>query len=384
MLDVMRTPPVRISVLLSVLVLALVAPAHGQVRTPEDHVDDAVAAARGLYFTGPFVHGRGAEGIIHLLQLSRLDTAVLDFKDATGRVHHDTAIADLDAQESGMYGDARQLLADLRAAGIRTVARIVCFNDPVLAVNDPDRAILDGRPRREGRVWESWGTGGAWLDPWDPQNQELVIQLAEEAEALGFDEVQLDYIRFPVDDAREWAVYPDERPGLTRAELLHDVLARMDARIDIPIGVDVFGIQAYHAGDRAGLGQDLALWTDHVDVFCPMLYLNSMTDWEVGTEDRGRRLVERGVRNLRERLGPGPIIRPFLQAFEAGADEWNTRFIAQQIRGARRGGADGFLFWNPGSDYWMVQRAMVGPARSLSPFPVPEDRREARTTAVGG
>lgn len=376
--------PARLLAPVSLLFAALAVPAHGQVEGPEDHVDDAFAAARGLYFTGPFIEGRGAEGIIELLQLSRLNTAVLDLKDATGRVHHDTHIPDLEAQESGMLANGRQLLADLHAAGIRSVARIVCFNDPVLSVSHPERAILDGRPRREGRVWESWGTGGGWLDPWNPDNQELVIQLAEEAEALGFDEVQLDYIRFPVDDAREWAVYPHARDGIERAELLHDLLGRMDARIDIPIGVDVFGIQAYHAGDRSGLGQDLELWSDHVDVYCPMLYLNSMRDWEVGTEERGRRLVERGVRALRERLGPGPVIRPFLQAFEEGADEWSTAFIAQQIRGARRGGADGFLFWNPGAEYWMVQRAMVGPARSLSPFPVPEDRREARTSMTGG
>ena len=65
-------------------------------------------------------------------------------------------------------------------------------------------------------------------------------------------------------------------------------------------------------------------------------------------------------------------------------DSWSTAFIADQIRGARRGGADGFLFWHPGSSYGMVQRAMVGAARSLSPFPIPEDRREARTSLTGG
>lgn len=380
----MRSTTLRLSALLSTTMLFVGVPAHGQVDAPEDHVTEAVASATGLYFTGPFIRGRGAAGIVELLQLSHMDTAVIDLKDATGRVHHDTAIADLEAQESGMLGDARALLSELRAEGVRSVARIVCFNDPVLASSHPERAILDGRPRREGDVWTSWGTGGAWLDPFNPANHDLVIQLAEEAEALGFDEVQLDYIRFPVDDARDWAVYPHERTDVSRSELLHQLLTRMDATLDIPIGVDVFGIQAYWEGDRSGLGQDLELWSDVVDVFCPMLYLNSMTAWEVGTEERGRRLVERGVRSLRERLGHGPVIRPFLQAFEAGADEWSTTFIAQQIRGARRGGADGFLFWNPGAEYRMVQRAMVGPARSLSPFPVPEDRREARTSLTGG
>ena len=358
-------------------------PVRSQVDVPEDSLDERTQTATGLYFTGPYIAGRGAEGMIELLRLSRMDTAVIDLKDATGRVHHDTAIPELEAQESGMFGDGPALLRALRDAGVHTVARIVCFNDPVLAPALPDRAIIDSRERFHGRVWTSWGTGGAWLDPWDQANQDMVIALAEEAEQLGFDEVQLDYIRFPVDDAREWALYPDERAGTTRSELLHDLLARMDAAIDIPIGVDVFGIQAFNPGDGSDLGQDLELWTDHVEIFTPMLYLHSMSDWEVGEEDRARRLVSRGVRLLRERIGERPIIRPFLQAFEAGADHWDRDFIAEQIRGARRGGADGFLFWNAGSSYGMVQRTMVREARSLSPFPIPDERAGARSLFGG-
>jgi hypothetical protein len=142
---------------------ASILPAHGQVTVP-DRMTESVASATGLYFTGPFVEGRGSAGIIELLRNSRMDTAVIDLKDATGRVHHDTAIPELEASETGMMGDARTLLRELHDAGIRSVARIVCFNDPLLAPNVPDRAILDSRERFHGRVWTSWGTGGAWLD----------------------------------------------------------------------------------------------------------------------------------------------------------------------------------------------------------------------------
>jgi hypothetical protein len=68
------------------------------------------------------------------------------------------------------------------------------------------------------------------------------------------------------------------------------------------------------------------------------------------------------------------VIRPFLQAFEQGADEYNEEFIAEQLRGARRGGADGYLFWNPGSVFSMVRRAVAlhGPAHWLRTFPLHE------------
>ena len=386
----------RIAALLPALALALLAavtvpadaqPPRGGQRggAVHDELSPRVQGSTGLYITGPFIRGRGAAGLIRTLRAAHMDTAVIDFKDAQGRVHHDSSIPELQDQETGMLGDTAQLIRDLHAANIHTIARIVCFNDPVLPDRFPDRAILDLRAHRRGRTrtWTSWGTGSPWLDPWDPQNHDLVIALSREAEALGFDEIQLDYIRFPVDDGIPFAHYPDERTDVRRRDLLHGLLARIDEAVSIPLGVDVFGIQAYWAGDESGLGQDLELWTDHVDVFTPMLYLNAMTEWEVGTPNRAQRLVQIGIQRMRERMGPTPVIRPFLQAFEQGSEDWGPRFIANQIRGARQGGADGFLFWHPGSNYGTVMRAMQGPAHSLAPFPIPEERTRARS-ALGG
>lgn len=369
----------------ALFLLASLVPPAGAQRAGDDPVSSRVQGATGLYITGPYVRIHGADGVAGILRSSRMDTAVIDLKDATGRVNHDTAIPELEEQQSGLLGDTRQLVTTLRAEGIHTVARIVCFSDPVMAHRFPDRAILDVRAQRRGRtrVWTSWGTGGAWLDPWDTRNHDMIIALAREAEALGFEEIQLDYIRFPVDEGIDLAHYPHERTDVLRRDMLHAFLGRLDDAIRIPISVDVFGIQAYWEGDTSGLGQDLALWVDHVDVFTPMLYLNSMRNWERGSRDRARRLVQIGIQRLRERLGPRPIIRPFLQAFEQESEDWGPRFIANQIRGARGGGADGFLFWHPGSNYGVVQRAMQGPARSLSPFPIPDERVQPRE-AFGG
>jgi hypothetical protein len=344
-----------------------------------DHLSLRVQRATGLYVTGPFVRMRGAEGIVRMLRAARMDTAVIDFKDGQGRVTFDSSIPELAASESGHIDDPAALVRALHAEHIHVIGRIVCFSDRLLAVREPDRAILDNRPRRAGQPWVSWGTGGAWLNPWDERNLDLIVRLADEVESFGVDEIQLDYIRFPVDDGVELATYPHERTDITRAQHLHGLLSRLDDHLAVPLGADVFGIQAFWEGDRSGLGQDLALWADHVDVFSPMLYLNAMLDWERGTPNRARRLVQVGVSRLRERIGPRPVIRPFLQGFENGVgDDWGPHFIADQIRGARAGGADGYLFWNPGSMFGMVQRAMQGPARGLSPFPIPGERENAR------
>jgi hypothetical protein len=124
-------------------------------------------------------------------------------------------------------------------------------------------------------------------------------------------------------------------------------------------------------GDPAGLGQSLEDWIPHVEIFSPMLYVNGMQQWVRGGAFRAQRLVYAAVSTLRARLGYGPVIRPFLQGFRQGADHYDGPFIAEQIRGARDAGADGFLFWHPGSSYSVVQ-AGAGQARALMPFLFPE------------
>src|SRR5690606_12954553 len=101
--------------------------------------------------------------------------------------------------------------------------------------------------------------------------------------------------------------------------------------------------------------------------------VNSMRNWRRGEPNRAYSLIYDGVRLLRERIGPRPVIRPFLQAFSRGADHFDPDFIAQQIRGARQGRADGILFWHPGHSYGMVRRAMRTRARGLVPFPIAEE-----------
>jgi hypothetical protein len=360
--------------------LALALP-NASLAQDDTHYDDVISPrvqhANALYISGPFARAGSAE-IARFLRAARMDAAIIDFKDGQGRLTYDSALPEFAEQESIFIQDPAALVRELQAEGIHVIGRMVCFNDRVLSVRDPSRAILDNRPNHEGETWTSWGTGGGWLNPWDERNHELLLRLADEIESFGVDEIQLDYIRFPVDEGVRFASYAYEQNNISRAEWLHGFLRRMDGRVAVPLAADVFGLAAYRDGDASGLGQDLELWADVIDVFCPMLYMNAMTDWNRGRPNRARNLVQYGVSRLRERIGPRPVIRPFLQGFENGAEDWSPDFIAEQIRGARLGGADGFMFWNPGSNFGMVQRAMQGRARNLIPFVIPEERVASR------
>ncbi|MAC29715.1 MAG: hypothetical protein CMN31_10235 [Sandaracinus sp.] len=353
---------------------------HEQAADEDDALWDPVSPegqrAMGMYFPGNYFRRHDAQDVIDLAGWTRTNAAVIDLKDGSGRVTYETDIEILQDSVVNYLGDAAGLIRTLKEAGIYTIARVTCFADPKLPERHPERAILHFR---RNEPWVSWGTGGTWLDPYNRDNHAMIEALAREAEELGFDEVQLDYVRFPVDEGVQYARYPGE-DDTTRPDLLIELLRRIDRAIHIPLSVDVFGLAAYREGDPSGLGQDLEAWVDYVEIYSPMLYINAMRTWQVGRPDRARYLVESGVMRLRERLGPRPIIRPYLQAFARGAghEGFNPRFIARQIFGAGRGGSDGFLMWHPGARYSMFRRAMQGPARRFTPFELDEELVESR------
>lgn len=344
-------------------------PAPAPVRAAEPSTTELSPtgrAARGIYMNSFAMRRTSVRSLVRDMRRLRMDAVVIDVKDSNGHVAIDTQVPVLRAQ-SPARRRIRHLgakLAELKAAGIYTIARVVCFADNQLPRRRPDLAV---RRQHSRAPWVSAGTGGTWLDPHNEENHAMLLALALEVQALGFDELQLDYVRFPVDDATAWAVFPAEGQR-SRVDSLVSLLQRLDAGLRIPISVDVFGLAAYREGDPAGLGQDLLRWAEHVEVISPMLYLNAMRSWQVGNPQRARNLVQNGVHALRQRVGEQVVIRPYLQAFSEGADEYNPRFIAAQIRGARSGGSDGFLFWNTTSRYVMLQQSARRIAE-LHPFP---------------
>ena len=152
--------------------------------TGADRLNDPVSEqgqhARGLYFNAPMQARLGAAGVIRSVRAAGMNAAVLDFKDGEGRVSWDTQIPSLQPQKHKFISDRPAFVRELQAAGIYVIARVVCFSDPYLPRNEPDRAIMDNRPNKAGVVWASWGHRNTWLDPYNPKNHDLVVEMAKE------------------------------------------------------------------------------------------------------------------------------------------------------------------------------------------------------------
>src|SRR5688500_10367665 len=147
---------------------------------------------RGVYVRGVTAGSSKFGDLLDHLVSRKLNAIVLDVKDYDGPLTFPSRVPL--AIEAGATKNApmRSYSAAVRAAhekGIRVIARISCFEDELMARTHPRMAV---RAKHGGRY------RNGWLDPKNPEAQGYVIDLVKEAIDNGADEIQLDYVRYPV------------------------------------------------------------------------------------------------------------------------------------------------------------------------------------------
>lgn len=293
----------------------------------------------GVYLTA-YAAGqpRSFESILDRLVAHGLDTVVVDVKNNQGEVCYGSSV-EL-AQQAGAVTPLLDLAAVVRAVharGMYAIARQVVFYDPLLA----RRLGLPSTP---------------WVPPTVEEAIAYNLALAAEVERAGFDEIQFDYLRFPDDGP----IGPDYS---ARCQAVEGFLARARAELTVPLSVDVYGrvMFPWNARRIDPIGQHLEGVGRWVDVVSPMLYPSHYPEREFKDDPYGT--VRRGIEEGRARIATP--LRPYLQAFEMALPAGMTlaAYIVAQIEGAEAGGASGYLFWNPRSEYTALWEALGSRAR---------------------
>ncbi len=100
--------------------------------------------------------------------------------------------------------------------------------------------------------------------------------------------------------------------------------------------------------DDQGLGQRPEELSHHVDALSPMIYPSHYSPGWLGFSDPNDHPYEvtaRAIDDALERMAPGAILRPWLQAFW-----WSSSQIRSAIRAAEDRGL-GWILWNVGSNF---------------------------------
>ncbi len=102
-----------------------------------------------------------------------------------------------------LFKDIEAFISLMKSKNIYTIARVVTFKDELQACNNFEYAI-----KNKNNELSRDNDKMAWIDPFDKRGHEYTIEIAEDAAAVGFDEINFDYIRFPSDGNMQDIAFP--------------------------------------------------------------------------------------------------------------------------------------------------------------------------------
>ncbi|KKS84478.1 MAG: hypothetical protein UV60_C0020G0008 [Parcubacteria group bacterium GW2011_GWA2_43_11] len=343
--------------------------------------------------------------LVKLIDETELNAVIIDIKDYTGKLAFDTDHPELKNSVSDQCGarDIKTFIEMLHSKGIYVMGRITVFQDPYYSLAHPELAVKFASPA--GAVWKDH-KGLSFVDVGAKPYWDYIITLSREAHALGFDELNYDYIRYPSDGPMknivfEWAGNKEKQVMLE--EFYAYLHKEMKDPTKYPVGVtppilsaDLFGMVTTNYDDL-NIGQVLERALPYFDYVAPMVYPShypaGFNGWKnpntvpyelikfvMGSAVRRTIASESPI----ETLGSSPIMktvvvpptssttatttkevlsgnytkevydkdkmRPWIQDFDYGGD-YDVAEVRAQIQATYDVGLDSWMLWAPSNRY---------------------------------
>lgn len=311
---------------------------------------------RALFMTGPFTAQKWVDSLDKMAARG-INAVILDAKDYQGPVTYPTKAkiaVEIGAGAKPSIPDLARAIRFAHWRGIRVSLRIPCFHDP-----------WADKKAKDGRLSLKSATSGQpvhidWLDPTNVEAQDYAIEIAKEGIEAGADEINLDYVRFPVHITERFAKLPD--PSV-RSGIIRDFVKRVHAETKpagVALSLDLFGVAA--TGSRSDidrLGQDIAVVGPEAEVIMPMVYPSHYDKGYNGWEHPGDHpeIVGIGTKAAVAQLKAAKattVVRAWLQAFSWRTSIYGTKYVVDQANSAEKNGGAGWAMWSPACEYSAV------------------------------
>ncbi len=322
--------------------------------------------ARALYAPAAVFEAPGRlDALLDLIDRTEANAMVIDVKETGGWLYYETDLPE--AVASGAADrpifDLAELLPKLKERGIYTIARMVSMKDNTVGSSRPELAV---RNSATGEPWRDYG-GGIWLDPAAPGVAEYLAAIAGDLADKGFDEVQLDYIRFFSDGPYDVAdtTLPNTQsfrlPAIRR--IFRVVSDRMEAEKAF-LSADVFPI-SFIIPDDQGIGQRPEVIMPYVDYFSPMVYPSHYGPGVFGhpvPNTAPYDVIDKTLQIMNEQSAGLPMkIRPWIQDFGYGDfPPYTAAQVEAEMQAAADNGTYGWMIWNAQARF---TEAALGPPR---------------------
>jgi hypothetical protein len=295
--------------------------------------------------------------LIEIANTTEINAIVVDVKQDT--IYYDTQVPffrNIEGMVTPIY-DPVELLAELDAQGIYSIARMVVFKDPIVAEGRPDLAVRD---EVTGDLWRDY-SGIPWVNAFYEELWAANADLGAELATLGFDEIQYDYIRFPSDGDLRTADFGNSYTEADRRAAITGAVALGGERVRAAgahFAVDLFPIIALQ-GDDQGIGQTLQDLTPLADYVCLMIYPSHYIEGNIPVDGHPNDFPAETVTYTLEQSQqwvPGTMnkMRPWLQDFTyplEGYSAYGPEEVRAQIDAAEAMGVSGWLLWNAAGEF---------------------------------
>ena len=290
----------------------------------------------------------GLDQLIEIANTTEINAIVIDIKQDT--IYYDSQVQFfVDAGTVRPIYDVAEVIQTLKDNGIYAIARLVVFQDPLVAEARPDLAVHDVR----GDLWRN-ENGVAWVSAFHEELWDANIALAVEAIGHGFDEVQYDYVRFPSDGDLTTADFGEDYTAEAREAAITEFMKRSHDAISGAGGflsADLFGFVTIQ-DDEQYIGQRFSALEPHLDFVSMMIYPSHFETGNIASapghpNDYPYETIFESLQRA-EQIVPGSRakFRPWLQDFSYwGLREYTAVDVRAQIDAAEEFGASGWLLW---------------------------------------
>lgn len=316
---------------------------------------------KGIYMAAGYIAKR-MDSSLELIDDTELNTMIIDIKSEKGYLsyHVNSELGKEIGAWTVTIPNIRDTIAKLKEHNVYLVARIVCMLDPILCVKHPELALQ----YEDGTLFKD-NSGKPWLNPYEDGVWDYIIEIAKDCVEMGFDEVNLDYVRFSTDKNMNLVVLPDD--GRTRMDVITDGIRRICEEIK-PMGAfvsaDVYGTIINSSVDAKIVGQSYFKMSQYLDYICPMIYPSHYGNgyYNLDIPDcHPYELVYKSLLDSKKVLymiddtGNKAIVRPWLQDFTAGWVKGHLTYgkeeVRAQIDAVYDSGHTQWALWNAAIDY---------------------------------
>lgn len=303
------------------------------------------------------------ESLEKMIGTTELNSVVIDIKDYTGTI----SFIDPKLQEVSGGGcrvkDMQEFVAELHKNNIYVIGRVTVFQDPTYAKLHPELAV---KSKSTGGSWKD-NHGLAFIDVGAKPYWDHVIDIANGSYALGFDEINFDYVRYPSDGNLKdmnttWTVGTS-----TKAEMVKSFFSYLHNHLEstgMKTSADLFGLVTV-AQDDMGIGQVLENALPYFDYVDPMVYPShfaSGADGYKSPAEHPYEIVDYSMASGLKREQALDIqmgiatstpskLRPWLQDFNLLGVPYGIAEVQAQIKATYDVGLSSWLIWDASNKY---------------------------------